>query len=119
MIVNYPGLKSHPQHAVALKQHREGMGGGMLSFRLRAGSTAAATFCKQLRIFTLAVSLGGVESLAEIPARMTHSMIPQSQREAGGMFDDLVRLSCGIEDAGDLLDDVMQALEKAVAVQNS
>ncbi|KAJ9628296.1 uncharacterized protein PV06_01261 [Exophiala oligosperma] len=112
--VNYPGLDSHGQRAIALKQHRDGMGGGMLSFRLKGGHPAAERFCQQTKIFTLAESLGGVESLCEVPSAMTHAGIPRDQREAIGVFDDLVRLSCGIEDASDLKKDVLQALEKAV-----
>ena len=112
--VNYPGLKSHPQRFIAVKQHRDGMGGGMLSFRIKGGKEAAERFCQSTMIFTLAESLGGVESLVEVPSSMTHSGIPQEQREAAGVFDDLVRLSCGIEDAQDLRADVLQALEKAV-----
>ncbi|MCJ1337586.1 cystathionine gamma-lyase cys3 [Bachmanniomyces sp. S44760] len=112
--VHYPGLKSHAQRAVAIKQHRNGMGGGMLSFRIKGGKEAAERFCQNTTIFTLAESLGGVESLVEVPSSMTHSGIPQAQREAAGVFDDLVRVSCGIEDAEDLRADVLHALEKAV-----
>jgi len=112
--VNYPGLDSHRQRAVAIKQHRDGLGGGMLSFRLKGGHAAAERFCQQTKIFTLAESLGGVESLCEVPSAMTHAGIPKEQREAIGVFDDLVRLSCGVEDAEDLTKDVLQALEKAV-----
>ncbi|KAF2204209.1 cystathionine gamma-lyase-like protein [Delitschia confertaspora ATCC 74209] len=113
--VNYPGLKSHAQRAVAIKQHRDGMGGGMLSFRIQGGHEAAERFCQNTKIFTLAESLGGVESLVEVPGAMTHAGIPKEQREAAGVFDDLVRVSCGVEDYEDLTNDVMQALEKAVA----
>jgi cystathionine gamma-lyase len=112
--VNYPGLASHPQRAIAIKQHRNGMGGGMLSFRIRGGHAAAERFCQATRIFTLAESLGGVESLVEVPSAMTHMGIPKEQREAAGVFDDLVRISCGVEDEEDLVNDVLQALEKAV-----
>lgn len=112
--VNYPGLKSHPHRAIAIKQHRDGMGGGMLSFRIKGGSEAAERFCQSTSIFTLAESLGGVESLVEVPSSMTHAGIPLDQREAAGVYDDLVRISCGIEDAVDLKADVLQALEKAV-----
>lgn len=112
--VNYPGLDSHKQRQIALKQHRDGMGGGMLSFRLKGGHAAAELFCQNTKIFTLAESLGGVESLCEVPSAMTHAGIPKEQREAIGVFDDLVRLSCGVEDAQDLKKDVLQALEKAV-----
>jgi cystathionine gamma-lyase len=112
--VNYPGIKSHPQREIALKQHRDGMGGGMLSFRIKGGKDAADRFCQNTRIFVLAESLGGIESLVEVPSSMTHAGIPKEQREAAGVFDDLVRVSCGIEDSVDLRADVLQALEKAV-----
>lgn len=113
--VNYPGLESHPHRAIAKKQHRDGMGGGMLSFRIKGGHAAAERFCQLTRIFTLAESLGGVESLVEVPSSMTHAGIPREQREAVGVFDDLVRMSCGVEDATDLRKDALQALELAVA----
>lgn len=112
--VNYPGLASHPQRAIAIKQHRNGMGGGMLSFRIKGGPTAAERFCQSTSIFTLAESLGGVESLVEVPSSMTHAGIPKEQREAAGVWDDLVRISCGVEDGEDLRADILQALEKAV-----
>lgn len=112
--VNYPGLPSHPQRVIALKQHRDGMGGGMLSFRIKGGAAAAERFCQSTTIFTLAESLGGVESLVEVPSSMTHAGIPKDQREKAGVWDDLVRISCGVEDAVDLKADVLQALEKAV-----
>lgn len=114
MLVNYPGLLSHPHHAIALKQHRAGLGGGMISFRIKGGPEAAEKFCQSCNIFTLAESLGGVESLCEVPSSMTHAGIPREQREAAGVFDDLVRMSCGIEDGEDLNNDVLQALERAV-----
>lgn len=114
LAVNYPGLASHPQRAIALKQHREGMGGGMLSFRIQGGPEAAERFCQATHIFTLAESLGGVESLVEVPGGMTHAGIPREQREQAGVWDDLVRISCGIEDGEDLRRDVLQAIEKAV-----
>jgi len=113
--VNYPGLNSHPHRHIALKQHRDGMGGGMLSFRIEGGHAAAERFCQRTGIFTLAESLGGVESLVEVPSSMTHAGIPKDQREAVGVFDDLVRISCGVEDAEDLVADVLQALERAVS----
>ncbi|CAH0001161.1 unnamed protein product [Clonostachys byssicola] len=113
--VNYPGLDSHPHRHIARKQHRDGMGGGMLSFRIRGGHDAAERFCRFTKIFTLAESLGGIESLVELPSSMTHAGIPRDQREAVGVFDDLVRVSCGVEDAEDLKRDALQAVEKAVA----
>ena len=112
--VNYPGLESSRYRKIAIKQHRDGMGGGMLSFRIKGGHDAAERFCQATSIFTLAESLGGVESLVEVPSSMTHSGIPKEQREAAGVFDDLVRLSCGVEDAEDLRADVLKALERAV-----
>ena len=114
LLVNYPGLPSHAQHAIALKQHRAGLGGGMLSFRIMGGPEAAERFCQSCSLFTLAESLGGVESLCEVPSSMTHAGIPREQREAAGVYDDLVRMSCGIEDGEDLKKDVLQALERAV-----
>ena len=110
--VNYPGLESHPQRDIAKKQHRDGMGGGMLSFRVKGGQDTARKFCGETKVFTLAESLGGIESLVELPGVMTHAGIPQEQRELAGVFDDLVRISCGIEDAEDLVRDVEQALSK-------
>jgi len=114
LAVNYPGLPTHRQREIVLKQHRDGMGGGMLSFRVKGGHAAAERFCQATRIFTLAESLGGVESLCEVPSAMTHAGIPKVQREEIGVFDDLIRLSCGIEDEQDLKKDVLQALERAV-----
>lgn len=114
LAVSYPGLKSHPKRGVVLKQHRDGLGGGMVSFRIRGGAEAAARFCGFTEIFTLAESLGGIESLCEVPAAMTHAGIPKEKREASGVFDDLIRLSVGIEDTEDLVADVAQALRKAV-----
>ncbi len=106
--VHYPGLASHPQHALARRQ-MSGFG-GMVSVDLRGGATAARRFLRRLRVFTLAESLGGVESLVEHPASMTHASVPRDQREAHGITDGLVRLSCGIEDPSDLADDVRSAL---------
>nr|POF26157.1 cystathionine gamma-lyase [Quercus suber] len=117
--VNYPGLASHKQRKVALKQHRDGMGGGMLSFRVQGGKAGAERFCQATRLFTLAESLGGIESLVEVPASMTHAGVPKEQREEAGVFDDLVRVSCGIEDGQDLLRDVQQALEKVAETKTN
>ena len=86
----------------------------MLSFRIKGGHAAAERFCQRTTVFVLAESLGGVESLVEVPSSMTHAGIPKEQREAAGVFDDLVRISCGIEDAEDLKKDVLQALERAI-----
>ena len=113
--VSYPGLPSHPQHALASRQACSF--GGMVAFWLRdsAGGAATAAFLGALRLFTLAESLGGVESLAEAPALMTHASVPPAERAALGLDDALVRLSVGVEDAEDLLADVRQALKAAAA----
>jgi cystathionine gamma-lyase len=109
--VTYPGLASHPQHALARSQMR-GFG-GMMTFDIRGGLEAARRFLKAVRIFACAESLGGVESLIEHPAIMTHASIPRETRERLGITDGLIRLSVGIEDAADLLDDLGQALDQA------
>ncbi len=106
--VSYPGLRSHPQHDLA-KQQMSGFG-GMVTFELKGGLQAAKTFVKSLRLFALAESLGGVESLCDHPAIMTHASIPKEVREQRGVTDGLIRLSVGIEGAGDLLADLEQAL---------
>lgn len=113
--VNYPGLKSHPNHHVVLNQHRDGLGGGMISFRINGGAKAAAVFTSSTKLFTLAESLGGIESLIEVPAIMTHGGIPKAERESNGVFDDLIRVSVGIEETDDLLADIQQAIEKVEA----
>ncbi|MCW2723384.1 MAG: Cys/Met metabolism pyridoxal-phosphate-dependent protein [Frankiales bacterium] len=106
--VLYPGLAEHPGHQVAAKQMRDF--GGMVSFRLTGGEAAALEICRRTRIFTLAESLGGVESLIEHPARMTHASVAGSSLEVPA---DLVRLSVGIETAEDLIEDLGQALAAA------
>jgi cystathionine gamma-synthase len=103
--VLYPGLPEHPGHEVAAKQMRAG--GGMVSFRLDGGEAAALEVCRRTRVFTLAESLGGVESLIEHPGRMTHASVAGSSLEVPS---DLVRLSVGIETVDDLLADLEQAL---------
>lgn len=111
--VYYPGLKSHPQHELA-KRQMHGFG-GMVSCVVRGGGEAAARFLQSTKLFALAESLGGVESLIGHPATMTHASIPKDQREARGIADGLVRLSVGIEDTDDLIADLKQALQKADA----
>jgi cystathionine gamma-lyase len=106
--VHYPGLSHHPQHRLARRQ-MDGYG-GMVSVDLKGGLRSAQRFLRGLKIFTLAESLGGVESLVDHPASMTHASVPRSEREAHGVSDGLVRLSCGIEDPADLVDDVTAAL---------
>ncbi|MBP7253035.1 MAG: cystathionine gamma-synthase [Alphaproteobacteria bacterium] len=110
--VIYPGLKSHPQHALAAKQMRAA--GGMISMVLKGGQGAALEFLKPLQLFTLAESLGGVESLIEHPPTMTHASIPAEVRAKTGIDDGLIRISVGIEDFTDLRDDLAQALSKAI-----
>lgn len=106
--VLYPGLSSHPQHELAKKQMDDF--GGMVSFTLKDDSIeAAGKFMSNTKIFTLAESLGGVESLISHPASMTHGSIPKDVREAAGLKDSLIRVSVGIEDGDDLVDDLDQA----------
>lgn len=108
--VFYPGLENHPNYEIAKKQMR-GFG-GMVSFNFKTGKKEDAfEFFKKLKIFTLAESLGGVESLANHPATMTHASIPAEIRAEHGITDDLVRLSVGIEDADDLISDLENALK--------
>jgi cystathionine beta-lyase/cystathionine gamma-synthase len=106
--VIYPGLESHPQHALARRQMRAG--GGMVSMLLKGGETEARRFLERCRLFILAESLGGVESLIEHPAIMTHASVPAEVRAQLGIGDSLVRLSVGVEDIADLIADLEQAL---------
>ena len=106
--VHYPGLESHPQHALAKRQMQAF--GGMVTIELQGGLTEARRFLERVQIFALAESLGGVESLIEHPAIMTHASIPPAQRAALGISDTLVRLSVGVEDIDDLIADLNQAL---------
>ena len=107
--VIYPGLKSHPQHEVAKKQMRGFT--GMLSFRVKGGKEQVSKFLKALKVFTLAESLGGVESLAQCPYYMTHASVPEETRAALGITPNLIRLSCGLESLEELVADVEQALK--------
>jgi len=106
--VIYPGLESHPQHALA-KTQMQGFG-GIVSIVLKGGFEAAKRFCERTELFTLAESLGGVESLVNHPAVMTHASIPVERRAQLGISDALVRLSVGVEDVGDLKADLARAL---------
>lgn len=109
--VFYPGLESHPFHEIAKKQMKNGFG-GMVSFTFESGKKEdAVRFLEKLQVFTLAESLGGVESLANHPALMTHASIPEDKRKEIGISDDLVRLSVGVEDIDDLIEDLKQALQ--------
>ena len=107
--VHYPGLPSHPQHALARRQMK-GFG-GMVTLVLKGNLADARRFLERLRIFVCAESLGGVESLAEHPAIMTHASLPSEMRATLGIDDSLVRLSVGVEDVDDLIADIEQALE--------
>ena len=106
--VIYPGLESHPQHELASRQMRAP--GGMVSFEVRGGIEGSRKVAESVRLFALAESLGGVESLLDSPAIMTHASIPAAERHAAGLSDGLLRLSVGIEDLDDLLADLDQAL---------
>jgi cystathionine gamma-lyase len=106
--VRYPGLASHPQHALARRQMHAF--GGMISAVLAGGEARSRRFLERCRLFTLAESLGGVESLIEHPALMTHASIPAAKRAEIGIDDGLVRLSVGVEDVADLIADLDQAL---------
>ena len=109
----YPGLPSHPQHALARRQMSAA--GGMVTFVIRGGLPAATAFLRALRIFACAESLGGVESLIEHPAIMTHASVPRATREALGISDGLIRVSVGIESVEDLLEDLARGFEAAAA----
>jgi cystathionine gamma-lyase len=134
--VIYPGLRAHPRHELAFRSlsphartwiesgrwkvedddDEAGFPyGGMISFRIRGGAEEANRFLTATKLFTLAESLGGVESLAELPAEMTHASIPAADRAALGITDNLIRLSVGVEEVDDLVHDVQQALEVAVS----
>jgi len=112
--VFYPGLASHPQHELAKRQMR-GFG-GMVSFTLRGPDSRALEFAKHTKLFSLAESLGGVESLLCHPARMTHGSIPKEERERRGVTDGLLRLSVGIEGIDDLIADLTVALDATIAL---
>jgi len=109
--VNYPGLPSHPQHELA-KRQLKGFG-GMISFEINGEVDEVNNFVKNLKIFSLAESLGGVESLVSHPAQMTHASIPKEEREKIGITENLIRLSVGIEDVEDLVADLEYALERS------
>ncbi|WP_405223482.1 cystathionine gamma-synthase [Lentisalinibacter sediminis] len=106
--VVYPGLASHPQHELAVRQMRGG--GGIVTFFMKGGLEESRRFLERCEVFALAESLGGVESLIEHPAIMTHASIPKDKREALGISDTLIRLSVGVEDVDDLIADLKQAL---------
>ena len=107
--VRYPGLKSHPHHDLARQQMR-GFG-GIVTIVLKGDLSGTRRFLENTHLFALAESLGGVESLINHPALMTHASVPKAQREKLGVTDSLVRLSVGVEDVRDLIDDLKGALE--------
>ncbi len=109
--VIYPGLESHPQHALA-KEQMHGFG-GMITFYIKGGMESARKFLENVNVFALAESLGGVESLIEHPAIMTHASVPAETRKVLGIDDSLIRLSVGVEDLNDLLADLKSAFDKA------
>jgi O-succinylhomoserine (thiol)-lyase len=109
--VYYPGLPDHPQRDVIRRQMRGY--GGMLSFQLKGGFQECKRFLRRLKVFTVAESLGGVESLIEHPSSMTHASVPRETRLERGIADNLIRVSVGIEDSGDLLQDLGQAFKEA------
>jgi cystathionine beta-lyase/cystathionine gamma-synthase len=110
--VRYPFLRSHPQHALARRQMKAGS--GILTLELDCSARAALAFCRRLRLFTLAESLGGVESLICHPASMTHASVPPAVRRQVGITDGLLRLSVGIEDVEDLREDIDLALKEVL-----
>lgn len=107
--VHFPGHRSHPGYEVASRQMRRP--GGMVAFELQGDEAAAARFASSTKVFSLAESLGGVESLVELPASMTHAAIPREERLKAGLADGLVRLSVGLEDEEDLLEDLQRGLD--------
>jgi cystathionine beta-lyase/cystathionine gamma-synthase len=109
--VHYPGLPWHPQHDLARRQMR-GFG-GMVAVELKGGGEAARSVLNSVKIFTLTGSLGGVESILSYPKEMSHIAFTPEERSRMGIEDGLIRLSIGLEDAADLIEDLSQALEKA------
>ncbi len=107
--VIYPGLADHPQHELAMRQ-MNGQGGGIISMDIRGGLEASRRMLERCELFALAESLGGVESLINHPAIMTHASLPQERRQRLGISDTLIRLSVGVEDAEDLIGDLDYAL---------
>jgi len=107
--VYYPFLRGSPTFKLARGQMSAG--GGMIGFRMRGGYKAASKFLESLKIFTLGESLGGVESLAEHPSKMTHASLPPGERKRLGITDDLIRLSVGVEDTDELVEDIQGALK--------
>ena len=109
--IRYPGLESHPQYELGKRQMKGP--GAMMSFGLKGGFAAGKMMMDSVRLALLAVSLGGIETLIQHPASMTHARMSANAKQKAGISDELVRLSVGIEDCADIIDDLGQALEKA------
>ena len=117
--VYYPGLATHHNHELAKQQFKNGLFGGIVSFQLKAkDKSVAVQLLKDLKYFHLAESLGGVKSLACLPCEMTHKSVPQEQREARGITDTFIRLSIGLEDVSDLIEDLESALQQQAVNTN-
>ena len=112
-LVNYPGLKDFPGHDVARRQHHLGLHGGVLSFELHGGYELTCELLKHIRLCTLVEHVGSVETLLTHPASMTHADVPPEQLAAAGLTPGLVRLSVGLEDPQDIIQDLKQAIDKA------
>jgi len=111
--VNYPGLKSHPQHDLAKKYHHRGLYGGILGFGIKGGRDAGKTFIENLKLLSHLANVGDAKSLAIHPATTTHSQLTPEEQLSTGVTDDFVRLSVGLESVDDIIDDIDQALSKA------
>ena len=111
--VNYPGLKSHPQHDLAKKYHHRGLYGGILGFGIEGGRDAGKAFIENLKLLSHLANVGDAKSLAIHPATTTHSQLTPEEQLSTGVTDDFVRLSVGLESVDDIIDDIDQALSKA------
>jgi O-acetylhomoserine (thiol)-lyase len=111
--VNYPGLASHPDHAIAAEQFSNGFG-GVLNFGIRGGREAGREFINNVQLFSLLANVGDAKSLVIHPATTTHEQLSEEQQAAAGVTPDLIRLSIGIEDVADIIDDLDYALNKAL-----
>jgi O-acetylhomoserine (thiol)-lyase len=111
--VNYPGLVEHPQHGIACKYFKNGLYSGLLGFGIKGGLKAGKTFIDSLKLFSHLANIGDARSLAIHPASTTHQQLTREEQEAAGVTEDFIRLSIGIEDAEDLIEDLRQALDKA------
>jgi methionine-gamma-lyase len=111
--VDYPGLESHPHHDVAVRELRDGLFGGMLAFEVAGGVEAGMRFCDALEVAWVATSLGGTHTLVGHAASTTHRQLDPEARRKAGIGDGLVRVSVGLEDPDDLVEDFLRALEKA------